>query len=171
MYVKDNVVKEIDVFSGEQKTIQYLSYDSVGATKQIILFSGEQKTLDATFVQKSSNDVSATIALSDSAIVLGTSIVSITNSSKENKTWSNDLTIATSLSAMSSNLGTLSINLKTSASVGGNVKTVNPNNVIKESDLTDEERNNISSKLLDKIVSSLPDDLVGELPSTPEDVY
>jgi hypothetical protein len=171
MYVKDNAVKELDVFNGDIKTIQYLSYNNIGLTKQLTMIDDVGNTYDFKFEQKSPNDISCTVSLGDGTVVIGSDIVNSTNSSIENKTWNNDLKIVSDLSVSNIKMGNLTININTTANVGGVVKTINPNNVIKESDLTEEDRNTISNKLVEKIIDALPTDLIGSMSTNPSEVY
>jgi hypothetical protein len=157
MYTKDDVIREVDMFRGNVKFLQYLSYGNNGAAKQLT-FIDETGNFDIKLEQISANDTSCTITVGED-VVFGANIANITNSSVENKTWSNTLTIASILAIADTKMGSITITISTSATVGGEVKTINPNNVDKESDLTTEERDLIASKMLEKVSSALPDSL------------
>jgi hypothetical protein len=157
MYTKDNVIREVDMFRGNVKFLQYLNYGNNGSARQLT-FIDETGNFDIKLEQISPNDTSCTITVGED-VIFGANVANITNSSIENKTWSNTLTIASTLAIADTKMGSITITINTTANVGGTVKTINPNNVVKESDLTTGERDLIASKMLEKISSALPDSL------------
>ena len=154
IYTKNNVIVQIDIMSGSSKVIKYTSYEAFSPTKKIIVYSGEQVALEATIEQTSINEISYKISLSN-----GTAIADGSTSKKVNnadKVWNTDLSYVLNLSVSDVNIGSLNISLDTITEIGEEIKMIDITNAVKEEELTDKERDNISSKLTEKIINALP---------------
>ena len=156
MYVNDNKIIKLDIFSGTTKTIEYLNYNAFYPVKTITLFDDETVVMNASFEQKSLNDISYKITFSDEQIIFSGIVSKLIESSIETKTWNMDLSFEVSLTYDNAVLGSLAIDTKTTTKIGEEIKMIDITNTIREEDLTDEDNNNISSKLLEKLFTALP---------------
>ena len=156
IYIKDDAIVKLDIMDGETKIIEYLSYVAFNPIKEIIIFDKEKVTMSALFETKSPDDISYKVSLSDNQIIANGTITKLVAVSTENKTWDLSFTLDLALTYDNSLLGSLKINTQTTTKVGEEVKMLDITNTIKEEDMTEEENNEISTKIFERISGAIP---------------
>lgn len=156
IYVKDGAIVKLDIMDGETEIIEYLSYVAFNPIKEIIIFDKEKVTMSALFETKSPDDISYKVSLSDNQIIANGTITKLVAVSTENKTWDLSFTLDLALTYDNSLLGSLKINTQTTTKVGEEVKMLDITNTVKEEDMTEEENNEISTKIFEKISDAIP---------------
>lgn len=151
MYIINDKIARLDIIDGSSKTFEYLNYESFYPVTKITIFDKDKAALEATFEQKTVNDVSYKIVLGNGDIVANGALSRISNNSIENMTWNLDLSFSFDLSYSNMTLGSLKVNTKTTTKIGEEVKMIDVTNVIKEEDITEEEQAEINNKLMEKV--------------------
>lgn len=156
MYISNNKITRLDIINGSNKTFEYLNYESFYPITKITFFDKDNVALEATFEQKTVNDVSYKIILGNGDVVASGALSKIANNSIENKTWDLDLSFSLELSYNNMTLGSLKVDTKTITKIGEEIKMIDVTNVIKEEDITEEEQAKINEKLMEKVMEIFP---------------
>jgi hypothetical protein len=173
MYIVDGSVTKLEIYEGETKYLEYLSYTSEMTTKvkSISIYSGDSVVIAATFKVISKNDVSYQISLSDNTLLVNGTVSNVTTATTPNKEFDTKISFSLSPSYGGVNFGTIQINTDTITKIGEKIDTVDVNNVIDEKDLTEQEQSDILSKIIQKITEALPLIETNEIETDTGDIF
>jgi len=158
MYVKDNTIVQLDVYSGVSKVIQYLSYKTsiTNSVKDLTLYYNDAVLAKAYFEKKSVDDIYYELTINSASLTASGNVYSATKEVVSNKEWTSGIVFTTNLKSSGLDIGTLTINGNTSTKIGKEVTLPDLSNSVKETDITKEEQTIISNKILDRLLNALP---------------
>jgi hypothetical protein len=167
LYTKNNAFVKLEFIDGTDKTIEYAKYVAFYPTTQITLFENNNVFLTATFEDKKENGIAYKILSNNNSMALNGLFINTTeNSNEDAKTWNTNTLFNASLVYEDNLLFNIAINNETTTKIGGEVKTVDVSNAIKDSDLTVEEQDNIYAEIINKIMGALPTSITTNITDT-----
>lgn len=158
MYVKDNSIMQLDIYSGGSKALEYLSYKSsvTNTVKDLTIYYNGSVLAKAYFEKKSVNDIFYELSIQSNVLVATGNVLTSSKEVVKDKEWNLETSFTTSIKASNMEIGSLTINSTTSTKIGEIVKLPDLSNSIKESDITAEEQTTISNKIMDRLTKALP---------------
>lgn len=158
MYVKDNAIVQLDIYSGINKVLQYLNYyESIAnSVKDLTIYYNDAILLKAYFEKKSVSDIYYELSIQSNAVAATGNVFSSSKEVANDKEWTSQATFTTNLKTSGKEIATFTINSSTSTKIGEEVVLPDLSNSIKEADITKEEQTNISNKIMQRLINALP---------------